>query len=171
MCFGRTVCYAQVVAKMPVASKAFFSKDMTLAKTMLACCKAVLEGSDAEVEAVKKGFSASSAASSSADGGITTVATLGKAPPTATFAEISGFASLQAVPATVYTEVMVKDDYKPLRQELVKSLAPAKDLISALKERFNSFKTRKDAYKNEKSNKFGDIAAPSLLRIFISSNV
>ena len=41
MCFGRAVCYAQAIARMPVRAKAFFSKDMTLARTVLSCCKVV----------------------------------------------------------------------------------------------------------------------------------
>ena len=131
-----------------------------------------MEGSEDELDVVKKQFSNfSSAASSSHNGSAPTVSTLGKAPPTATFGDIASMRSIQAMPATVHSRVIVRDDYTPLRKSVADCLGPVKDLISSVRERNNAFKTRREAYTNDKSNKFGDLAAPSALPIFIRLSV
>ena len=86
---------------------------------------------------------------------------MGSAPPIAKTQDLTVFATIDKIPSTVYERIKVKEDYQPLREELSVMLQPIKELSAACKRHTLSLKTRKEDKEKLKSQKFGDISAPT----------
>ena len=162
------VYFAKAIDKSCIATKAFYEKDLILSRVVLAVTAAVLTGSEADVDAEKEKFMRDAKSPSKASSsGFPTVSALGATPPTATLQDLKPLADLKTIPNTIWQTVQEREDYKPIRDDLVKALSPVKDLIKSIKERVNSMKTRKAALKEEKGKRFGDLSAPSVLHNFL----
>ena len=152
---------------MPVSTKELFMKDITLSKNILDACDAIFSMNESTLTNFKarfnSGFKDCDGKSSGTGGDGAKVATLGSSPPSASTQDLKRMATIQAMPATIFTRVIVRDDYKPLRGEIMNVLGPIKDLIAACKSRINGIKNKKDGLKDLKDKKFGDIASPQAL--------
>ena len=149
-----------------VATKEFFAKDLKLVKVILEACEAVFNPDSAGLDRFKARFvdgaSSSATHSSGSQGGDgAKVATLGSAPPIGKTQDLTVFAKIDKIPSTVYERIKVKEDYQPLREELSVMLQPIKELSAACKRHTLSLKTRKEDKEKLKSQKFGDISAPT----------
>ena len=167
MCVGICFVFRQALNKASVSTKEFFAKDLKLVKVVLDGCEAVMQSDVKALDVYKARFAeaAPSAAthSSGSRGGGGKVGTLGSAPPISATQDLQTLASIDKIPATAFERVVVKDDYKPLREELVKILAPVKELAAAAKRHLAALKTRKEDQKKAATDKFGDISAPTAL--------
>ena len=158
-------CLCKDLKNASAATQEWFAKDLLLTKTLLDCMTVVFEGGDTELASMKLTFTSASkganSMSSGSHGAGKTQNALGSAPPTGTIQDLVTLKTLRAFHTRVNAEIKDKDDYKPLRGELVAQLGPLKDLISAQKKRVAAIDTRKQAWKNVKEQKFGDIASPT----------
>ena len=69
---------------------------------------------------------------------------------------------VKTVPATIFSRVTEKDDFKPLKNELSTLLAPIKDLAKACKDKSTAISTKKQAIANVKTQKFGNLSTPTV---------
>ena len=163
------ICLVQDLKNTSTATQDWFAKDLLLTKTLLDCMGAVALGTEEELTALKKTFTAAASGknsqSSGSQGGGKTIGALGSAPPTATIQDLVTLGTLRKFHKRVAIEVMEKDDYKALRAECVAGLAPLKDLMVVHKKRVSALDTRKAAWKNLKEQKYGDIASPTAAQI------
>ena len=159
--------FCQALSKASVSTKEFFAKDLKLVKVVLDACDAVTQHDSSVLDEFKRRFAdnvpsaATHSSGSRGDGG--KVGTLGSAPPISATQDLCTLAAIDLIPATVYDRISVKEDYKPLREELCKMLAPIRELAGAAKRHHGALKTRKEDKKKEKTDKYGDISAPTAL--------
>ena len=155
----------QDIRNSSASTREWFGKDLLLTRTLLQCMRTVVEGTDEELETLKRTFTAkekgANSVSSGSHGAGSSLGALGSAPPTATIQDLVTLRKLRNFVKRVDVEVHVKDDYKALRSELVNALAPIKDLLASHKRRLAALDSRKTAWKNMKEQKFGDIASPT----------
>ena len=137
-----------------------------MATVVMDTCTKVLTGTVDELAAFKTTFTASSGTSDVSAGSTTgSVHTLGTATPTKTFADLVAMAVCKAHPATVYKQVVEKDEYKKVRKDLTEMLGPIKDLAGAVKAQVQRIKTRRDAHVDSQGSQFGDLSAPKVLYV------
>ena len=140
---------------------------MRLTKTVLEACEAVFSNDRNKLTAFKARFVVGSddhgSKSSGTAGSGGKLAQLGSAPPTSTVNDLHLLAFVQSIPATIFSRVHRKDDYKPFRQDIVTMLGPLKELANVAKSRLAALKTKKESQVAAKEKKFGDVSAPTAL--------
>ena len=156
------VAPSQVMTNANVSTKEFFAKEIALTKTIIDACQAVFHDDKEKIVEFKKRFAekqdVQSVASSGACG---TIASLGRSPPTKSTQYLLSIQFIKSMSNTIYDRVHVKDDFKPLRNEVASALGPIKDLSAACRSRLSAVKSRKDAHVALKDQKFGQLGAPT----------
>ena len=147
--------------------RTLFEKDLRLTKTVLEACEAVLSNDREKLTVFKRKFvvgsddHATKSSGSAGSGG--KLAQLGSAPPTSTAQDLHLVAFIKSIPSTIYHRVHEREDFKPLRQEVVTMLTPIKELTNVAKSRLAALKTKKESQVAVVEKKFGDVSAPTVL--------
>ena len=164
LCFDVFILSWQGMISGSVASKKLFEKEILLTKVVIDAVEAVTaEDNGVLLNKFKLRF-----LSEGADGRSTTssggekLSTLGSAPPTSSISELRSLQYVKTVPATIFSRVTEKDDFKPLKNELSTLLAPIKDLAKACKDKSTAISTKKQAIANVKTQKFGNLSTPTV---------
>ena len=120
--------------------------ELTLAENVLKCCDALAADNDSKLDELKLRFkemipSSGTSQVSGTSGGMHS-STIDAAPPTGSLQRLSTIKRLKDMPSLVHTRITDKSDYKTLRQELVTTLAPVKDLQKSMDGRFTTVSAR-----------------------------